>query len=95
MRAKAFLVLTLYFSQSPVVWQGPRKFYTPSPAEPTAASLMRRDLRSGRQSLWCDAGWRRLQQRNGFELSPSKDGWTETVLYSFTGGPMEVSRLAA
>ena len=21
-----------------------------------------------------------------FELSPSKDGWTETVLYSFTGG---------
>ena len=50
-------------------------------------SRCRPDLRFSRQPLWHDAVGGAYGSGAVFELTPNSDGsWTETVLYSFTGG---------
>jgi len=87
MRAKAFLVLTFVL------------FAISSGLAGTPESSIRLHRRSRRRQpyagvIFDPAGnLYGVTQAGGaynkgtvFELSPSKDGWTETVLYSFTGG---------
>jgi len=92
---KSLLVLTLYFSQSQCLAGTQKVLYAftggADGGQPYAGVIF--DPAGNLYGVTQAGG--AYNKGTVFELSPSKDGWTETVLYSLPAGPMEVSRLAA